>query len=597
MRILLISSSYNGLCQRVHVQLDYQSHDISVTLALSAEDIRSAVSLFQPDLIICPFLKEKIPEDVYSKHHCIIVHPGIRGDRGPSSLDWALMENEDEWGVTALQAVAEMDAGDIWSSQNFKMRMASKASIYRREVTNAAMNAVLDTVNRVMQGDFVPEPLDYNNPAIRGRLRPQMRQTERRINWADDSVKDILKKIHSADSFPGVLDTILGEEYFLYGAHEERQLTGGRPGEIIAQRHGAICRAAIDGAIWITHLKKKNIEKMPFYKRIFTKTPVLDFKLPAARLLGNQLLKIPEAPIDSLYMGPEKTFREIWYKEANKVGYLYFDFHNGAMDTEQCRRLRDAYRQAVAKPTKVLVLMGGADFWSNGIHLNAIEAAADPANESWRNINAMDDFVLEIINTQSKLTISAVWGNAGAGGAMALLAADKVWARQGAVFNPHYKTMGLYGSEYWTYLLPKRVGALKALELTETPLPLGMEKAKQIGYIDRIFPNDHADFHEHLQQQAEVLANHPDYDFLLQAKNLQRQQDEQAKPLSAYRAAELKHMKMNFSGKFYGGETSYHEARYNFVHKVRPKETASYLAKHKRVDMDRFNELRQPLNY
>jgi len=60
MRILLISSSYNGLCQRAHVELDNLGHDISITLALSADDVRRAVALFQPNLILCPFLKEKI---------------------------------------------------------------------------------------------------------------------------------------------------------------------------------------------------------------------------------------------------------------------------------------------------------------------------------------------------------------------------------------------------------------------------------------------------------------------------------------------------------------------------------------------------------
>ena len=80
-------------------------------------------------------------------------------------------------------------------------------------------------------------------------------------------------------------------------------------------------------------------------------------------------------------------------------------------------------------------------------------------------------------------------------------------------------------------------------------------------------------------------------------RSTSRQKDEEAKPLAAYRAAELQHMKMNFAGKFYGGEVNYHEARYNFVHKVRPKETAAYLAKHLRLDIARFAELRQPLTY
>lgn len=597
MRILLISSSYNGLCQRAHVELNDLGHDISITLALSPDDVRKAVSLFQPDLIICPFLKEKIPEDVWNRQLCIIVHPGIKGDRGPSSLDWAIINNEAEWGVTALQAVEEMDAGDIWATSTFKMRPGSKASIYRREVTRAAIQAILQTVERIESRHFIPEPLDYSKPDVKGQLRPLMKQTQRRIDWETDNVETILKKINAGDSAPGVLDIINGQEYYLFGAHEENRLQGWQPGAIIAQRHGAICRAAIDGAVWISHLKKKNMEKLPFYKRLIGKQKLIDFKLSAAKILGHALADVPESPIDPLYMGDDKTFKEIWYEEKNEVGYLHFDFHNGAMDTEQCRRLLQSYRLAVQRPTKVLVLMGGTDFWSNGIHLNVIEASDNPANESWRNINAIDDIVLDIIMTQNKLTISSVWGGAGAGGAMALMATDKVWVREGAVFNPHYKTMGLYGSEYWTYLLPKRVGPVKALELTETPLPLGMKKAKAIGYIDEILPDTYEEYHAKLREKAEALAASPDYDRLLAEKRDHRLKDEKAKPLASYRANELQHMKMNFAGKFYGGEVNYHEARYNFVHKVRPKETAAYLAKHMRLDMARFNELRQPLAY
>jgi hypothetical protein len=57
--------------------------------------------------------------------------------------------------------------------------------------------------------------------------------------------------------------------------------------------------------------------------------------------------------------------------------------------------------QAHEASTRVIELRGGTDFFSNGIHLNVIEAATDPALESWRSINAIDDLVLEILNTMS----------------------------------------------------------------------------------------------------------------------------------------------------------------------------------------------------
>jgi len=84
----------------------------------------------------------------------------------------------------------------------------------------------------------------------------------------------------------------------------------------------------------------------------------------------------------------------------------------------------------------VVVLLGGDSFFSNGVHLNTIHAASNPAEESWANINAIDDVVKAIFSMTDKITISAVRGNAGAGGAMAALAADLVWTHGAVVLNP-----------------------------------------------------------------------------------------------------------------------------------------------------------------
>jgi hypothetical protein len=80
----------------------------------------------------------------------------------------------------------------------------------------------------------------------------------------------------------------------------------------------------------------------------------------------------------------------------------------------------------------------------NDIHLNVIEAAADPAMESRRDLNEIDDLVATTIRTESYLVISAATRRrAGA------LAAAMVLARNDVVLNPYYQHMpGPYGSEY-----------------------------------------------------------------------------------------------------------------------------------------------------
>ncbi|AHM58718.1 formyl transferase domain-containing protein [Flammeovirgaceae bacterium 311] len=548
MKILFITTSHNGLSQRAYVELSELGHQINLQLATSDTAMEAAVRQYKPELIIAPFLKTAIPPSIWKKVPVLIVHPGIRGDRGPSSLDWAIMEEWEEWGVTILQAAEEMDAGDIWASHNFKMREVSKSSLYRHEVTQAAMLGLLEAVAKFESGTFTPEPLDYQNPAVKGRLHMPVKTKDRDIDW-NENTDSILRKIRAADSAPGVLDEIAGEKVRLFGAHKEGALKG-EPGAIIVKRDGAICRATGDGAVWITHLRQHPN----------------GIKLPAALVLGDKLKKVPESclsPFDD-YRGLA-TFREIWYEECGKVGYLHFDFYNGAMSTDQCWRLQQALILAKQKETKVIVLMGGADIWSNGIHLNVIEHAASPAQESWDYIVAMDNLVREIIDTDTHFVVSAMQGNAGAGGAILALAADLIFARSGIMLNPHYKKMGgLYGSEYWTYLLPKRVGSQKALEITEKCLPMGTAQAKAIGFIDEHFGQNVDSFCAEVRERAAEVASSPAISWLLSQKRKNRTVDEAIKTLDQYRKEELSCMRDNF----FGNDPSYHIARFHFVHKI-----------------------------
>ncbi|TAN74097.1 MAG: hydrogenase maturation protein, partial [Gallionella sp.] len=519
----------------------------------------------------------------------------IVGDRGPSALDWAIMRDCPEWGVTVLQANGEMDAGDIWAAETFRMRLTKKSSLYRDEVSDAAVRAVLAAVGHYCSGNFKPQPLDYSRPDVRGRLHAPIRQADRAIDWNRDDTRTVLKKIHAADGFPGVHDTLCGEAYYLFDACAEDTLRGTQPGAIIAKRNGAICRATLDGAVWIGHLKLKTegANEQPGNPLSATSPPPArgrdcahssneqcGLKLPAVLALGEHLADVPEAPLDLFLPCTGETCRDIWFEQKNDVGYLHFDFYNGAMSSEQCERLRAAYLAVTQRDVRVIVLLGGADFWSNGIHLNRIEAAASPADESWRNINAIDDLARAIVTTASQLTIAALQGNAGAGGVFLSLAADHVYAREGVVFNPHYKGMGnLYGSEYWTYLLPGRVGEARAATLTRDRLPVGAIEAREMGLIDGCFGTGREDFLERIARIAEGLAASPDYSSLLREKLARRERDEREKPLDAYRAEELQQMKLNF----YGFDPSYHVARYNFVYKIPHAWTPLYLARHRRI--------------
>jgi len=557
MRVLMITESFNSLSQRLHVELRERGHEVSVEFDINNDVTMQAAALFQPDIVLAPFLKRHLLGELTGRCICLIVHPGPEGDRGPAALDHAILDQRVTWGVTVLQATADYDAGPVWASATFSMREARKSSLYLNEVASAAALAVLEAIDRIARGES-PRPLDASK--LDAGWRGPVPNSVRAIDWRRDDTRTVLRKIASADGMPGCPAELCGRSLRLFNAHEAEPVVGARAGTLIARSGDAIAVATRDGAIWIGHL-------------IDNESPH-PFKLPAILVLGEQTAALPVVT-GALPYG----FQEIAYMEHGKTGILTFSFYNGAMGTSACKRLLAAYQTALQRDTDVLMLCGSTDHWSNGLDLNAIEAAASPADESLANISAMDDLSEAIIRTTDRLTISAVGGNAGAGGVFLARAADEVWLRSSVILNPHYKDMGnLYGSEYWTYLLPLHAGPENAARIGATRLPVGAAEALRLGLANRLFDASAGTFNAIAIEAALAAAAHPDLAGRIASKQQRRALDEAEKPLDAYRQEELSRMRRNF----YGFDTSYHIARSNFVRKTRKARTPSVLAAHRR---------------
>lgn len=573
MRLLLLTRSYNSLTQRLHVELAARGHDVSIEFDIADAVTEEAVAQHAPDVLIAPFLKRAIPATVWRRLPCLIVHPGIVGDRGASALDWAIVDGEREWGVTVLQAEAEMDAGPVWAAETFAMRSpaagGSKSSLYRNEVAEAALRAVLAALERIAAGDHRPQRVLPGAAGVRGRARPSMRAEDRALDWTRHGTDELLARLCAADGVPGARGALFGEMLLLFDAHRG-DVVDAAPGTPVARWQHWLQVATRDGSLWIGHGKRLAAADVA--------PEDAPFKLPLSHLFETQMAALPARDGD-----PDIRYEEHG-RAADCVGVLHFPFYNGAMSSAQCERLLAAYRAALQRPTRVLLLAGGPDFFSNGIHLNVIEATASAADESWRNINAMNDVCEAILTTTDRLVVSALQGNAGAGGAFLALTADTVWARDGVLLNPHYKNMGnLYGSEYWTYTLPRRMQRAgrppqDGARLMQQRLPLSAAQAREAGLVDAVFGHaDRGAFLAEAVRRAQHLAASVDYPARVRDKAERRARDEAEHPLAAYRADELARMRRNF----YGFDSSYHVARSYFVRKTPPSWTPRHLARHR----------------
>ena len=546
MKILLIISSFNSLSQSVYCKLQELEHKVFIKFAISKELMIEVVQEINPDIVFCPFLKQFIPNEIFENYPTFVLHPGIIGDRGHNSLDNAINDEVKQWGVVILKANEILDGGDIYAQSNFIMREeSSKASIYRNEVTQATLKALKQFLQNYQNKDFIP------TKQILNPIHKNLSQENRKINWQKDNTKQILKKINMSDSTPGVKDEILGVECYLFSAFIEDTLRG-KTKEILAKRDGAICIGTIDGAIWILQIQELG-----------------SFKLPATYVLKDKIKGIEEKRIPLVIEDERKSFYELRVQRKDEIAYLYFNFHNGAMTSTQCIKLKYAI-EYLKEECKVLVLMGADDFFSNGIHLNILEDSKKQGEDGWSNINAMNEAVKAVLLCDEIITVASFNKNSGAGGVFLGLACDYAISSENTIFNPHYKTLGLSGSEYHTFILPKGVGQTKSKELLENCLPINANYAKKINMIDEVYPFE--DYQEKLEIFCENLLKNEDTfeEFIDRKKDFLEQE------LPLMEECKEKELQIMYD-EFWQKSSSFHTLRYDFVHKIKPKNTPKRL--------------------
>ncbi len=553
MKILLISTTFNSLTQKIYCFLKDLGHTVSVEYAINDNVMIEGVELFKPDIVICPYLTKKLPKEIFKKIPTFIVHPGPFGDRGAYALDNAILGNKKEWGVTILEADDELDGGKIWATKNFKIPKKKKGYIYRNQVSDTSVELISELLEKLKNG-FKP----LENPLF--PMHKRVTQDRRKIDWTKDKSEEIIKKVNASDNYPGVKDNFLGIDVYIFGVSLEKnglEDVEAKPKDILAKRDGAILVKTVDGAIWISHMTQ-------------IKEGIRQIKLPSTYVLKDRLKGIKEHRIP-LYVDPQtQTFKEITFYKKKNVGFLEFDFYNGAMSSEQCIRLKYAI-ETLREEVDILVLMGGENFFSNGIHLTILEDSKKKGEDGWSNINAMNNLVKTILFSDDILTITVFRANAGAGGVFLGLASDIVFIKKGVVLNPHYKTMGLSGSEYHTYTLPKRVGKDKAKKLVDEALPISASFAKKIGLVDFIYN----DFSEVESFALELAIDEDRFYKILDEKRDRLERDEEL----INRCVEKELEKMY--PEFWDEKSLFHKLRHDFVYKVCPLQTPKRLAIHR----------------
>jgi putative two-component system hydrogenase maturation factor HypX/HoxX len=196
MKITLLITTFNSLSQKVYSYLKDSGFDVSVVYAINKEQMIREIDTILPDLVFSPFLKKYIPKEIFENYPTFVLHPGPKGDRGAYSLENVIYHDKKEWGVVILKVDEKLDGGDIYKEVSFEVKSPYKASVYRNELSDSALNATKEF--------FDSFKTKKPTPQLKLPMHKKLSTENIKIDCQNDTTKEILIKINTLDSFPWV---------------------------------------------------------------------------------------------------------------------------------------------------------------------------------------------------------------------------------------------------------------------------------------------------------------------------------------------------------------------------------------------------------
>jgi methionyl-tRNA formyltransferase len=95
--------------------------------------------------------------------------------------------------------------------------------MYKNEAVSTAMICLREAIEKFQNG-VKPTPLNYNDPNVKGTLKPNMKQKDRFVDW-NATAEEVAIGISASDGQPGVLDNFCDTDVFLFGAHVDSGAT------------------------------------------------------------------------------------------------------------------------------------------------------------------------------------------------------------------------------------------------------------------------------------------------------------------------------------------------------------------------------------
>ena len=163
-----------------------------------------------PDVIVVAAYGKFIPQVILDlpPKGCINVHPSLLPKyRGAAPINWAIINNDSETGVTTMIVTPKMDAGPLLKQRKTPILPEDTTEILGNRLANIGAELLIETLDELSAGRLHPTPQDESQVI----LAPPLKKEDGHIDWKK-SAPLIIKHIYGMTPWPGAFSFLAGRE-------------------------------------------------------------------------------------------------------------------------------------------------------------------------------------------------------------------------------------------------------------------------------------------------------------------------------------------------------------------------------------------------
>ena len=221
---------------------------------------------YQPDIAVVVAYGQIIQKELLDlpKYGCVNVHASLLPKlRGASPIHHAILQGEEETGVTIMQMAEGLDTGDMLTKVTLPID-GMNCEVLHDKLAGLGAKLLVDTLPMIEAGEITPEPQDDALSSYAGLIS----KADGKIDF-DKKPEEIERQIRAFDPWPGAFCSYKGETMKLWKAECIDKTSEAAPGTIVDVSDDGIdicCGGKMLRATEIQMPGKKRVEVKAFLR-------------------------------------------------------------------------------------------------------------------------------------------------------------------------------------------------------------------------------------------------------------------------------------------------------------------------------------------